>query len=376
MQVSPPGCAMRATLHAANMLMQWRGLTPLANKHCDIDIAAWVQRRETIEELDDDLFESTAYIFVAETIDHRHRDAFLSRTADVRKAAAKKKAARKRGKKRNQDEEHEDDEGDGDASDDGEAIQTPEGQFVVRTHANRYELKKLICDATQFVSQLYPLCFSCSVPQEQRPHIGLEYRHAMIVHAGFSMKEFNLRLRRIVQDVDEFRKKCVAVEKLAPESVEKLPVRLFFIVWGAAFNPRTGSQFKVLQRSVRKFNISQAENSTGISIEAHSVVELQFDVTQHEHAGAYTVVNPATIPALRTIALHQFRYLHDTDPQARVRDLRVGQVVRIDRANASVEYVVVVPYDSVIAADGGDEGDEDAPAAPAKKVPAVQQGAE
>ena len=355
--------AMRATLQAAKIMTELRGLSPLGVRFCDLNIVEWLKRRDTLEQLDEELFDDTAYMFVAEMLDHAHRGAMLSRARELRKSRKASGKRKKRGAHCDSDNEHEETD-----DDDNEPTQTENGRYVVRTHTNRYEIGKLISDPSQFVPNLYPLVFGTSAPQAQRPHDKLDYRHAMVVHAGMTMKEFNKCLCRAVLQVDDLRKKC--------NLEETAHVRIFFIMWGGTFDPRTGKSYNLLARSVRTFNQSQQEKSSGISIEAFSVVELQYDVTEHQHASKCTVVDPTKILALRTIAKHQYRYLHDTDPQARARDLRVGQVVRVERPDKTIDYVVVVPYDSVIAAAGGEEADEDAPAVSTKKVSAVQQGAE
>ena len=133
-----------------------------------------------------------------------------------------------------------------------------------------------------------------------------------------------------------------------------MPCRILLVLWGDSFLPKADS-YKSVARRVLAMNREARKSGTNITLEAYSVLELQSDLTQHDDVGHYEVVrDPASVPELRTIAAHQFAYLRDTDAQARLRDFRPGQIVRITRRDfllggISIDYRHVVAYDLLLA---------------------------
>jgi DNA-directed RNA polymerase subunit H (RpoH/RPB5) len=372
MQVSDAGQLLRSTLQATKILIELRGMVPIMRTDAELDVKAWLKRREALEDLDEDLFEEAANTFVAELLDHDHKRLMLGRVEEVRRQRVfKKKQPKSKSRaaqRRRRTEEDADEEPTPEEEDESVEIATLDDVGAgLHMHGNVYVINRLVSNHNEFLPHLYPLVFGCITPPAQRPHALLDYRLAIVVHSGRSAKIYNETLKTAVESLERLRMERGVMFGYAGDSAALMPCRIFVVLWGAAFHPKTGAGYSAIQAANTAFNKKQVANKNFITVEAWSVVELQFDVTEHEDVGAYTVVNDiTTVPELRTVKTHQFAYIRENDAQARVRDLRVNQVVRIDRtdfdlAGKSHDYRVVVPHDFVLEKhDDKEDGAEEA----------------
>lgn len=366
MQVSDAGQLMRSTLQATKILTELRGMVPIMRTDAELDVNAWLKRREAMEDLDEDLFEEAANTFVAELLDHDNKRLILGRVEESRRQRAFKKKQtkaktrapnRRRRRVDEDDEETTQDTQPADEEDDNEPeeIATLDGIGTgLHMHGNVYVIDRLTSNHKEFLPHLYPLVFGCMLPHERRPHALLDYRLAIVVHTGQSTKQYTKTLKAAVERLERLRVDRGAAMGLGGDGTDPIPCRIFVILWGSSFHPKTGRCYAEIQKYNVVFNEKQLANKSFVTVEAWSVIELQFDVTEHEDVGAYTVVaDISKVPELRTIKAHQFAYIRENDAQARVRDLRVNQVVRIDRtdfdlAGKSHDYRVVVPHNFVL----------------------------
>lgn len=388
MQVSDAGMLMRATLQASKILIEYRGMMPLTRSDNELDVRPWLARRSAIEELDEELYEEVANTFVAELLDHQHKQVVLGRIADARtrrknarkpKKKTKKKAAKRKSRKRHIDSDEEEEEQE--EPDDDDALSEEDddehreildgGQYVIRMQGETYAIHRLISDYQQFMPHLYPLVFGCVTPSERRPHPMLDYRLAAIVHTGRDVKTVNATLKSIIVRIDRLRAERSSVFGFDAARATSMPCRVVVVLWGSSFFPKTGKSYNMIRNGVKQLNIAQRESGGGnITFEAYSVLELQTDIGEHEDVGSYEVVrDPSVVPELRTVKPHQFPYMRDSEPQAKLRDYRPGQIVRVTRRDFDMGgithcYRIVVSDDQLRAANaagggGGDDADED-----------------
>lgn len=389
MQVSDAGMLMRATLQASKILIEYRGMMPLMRSANELDVRPWLARRSAIEELDEELYEEVANTFVAEMLDHQHKQVVLGRIADARarrvsakkkKKPKKKKSKARAGRKRRtaadeDDDEEEEDEEEEEPDEDDESDDQPQevldgGQYVIRMQGETYAIHRLVSDYQQFMPHLYPLVFGCVTPSERRPHPLLDYRLAVIVHTGRDVKTVNATLKSIIVRIDRLRTERSHVFGFDAAHAANMPCRVLVVLWGSSFFPKTGKSYNMIRNGVKQLNVAQREPGGGnITFEAYSVLELQTDIGEHEDVSTYEVVrDPGAVPELRTIKPHQFPYMRDAEPQAKLRDYRPGQVVRITRRDFDMGgithcYRIVVSDEQLRAASaaggGGDGGGAD-----------------
>ena len=368
MQVSDAGKLLRSTLQASKFLMTYRGMQPLMNTRDELDVASWLKRREALEDMDEELFDEIAHTFVAEMLEHDHKHLMLDRVVAAReKRAAKKKAkAKKSRRRRNSDDE----EASADDDDDDEApeeIPSLDGlKSGLHMQGKIYSIPRLVGNYAEFMPHLYPLVFGCASTPDKRRHNKLDYRLALLVHTGRSMKEYKMTLKKVVDRLHRLRLKLGGEFGFEGAAAATMPCRIVVVLWGAPFHPKSGKLYDGVQKSILEFNAAQVACNSNVTVEAWSVVELQYDVTEHEDVGrAYTVIDdPSAVPELRTIKNHQFAYIRVNEPQARARDLRIDQLVRVDRsdfdmAGQSHDYRVVVPGTYVLESTGDNDEEVD-----------------
>jgi hypothetical protein len=355
MQVSDAGRLMRSTLQAAKILIELRGMHPLLGGSSELDIDKWLPRRAALEQLDVELFEEVANTFVAELLDHAHKQVVLGRVAASRQQRERKLAKKKPGARmtaaarRRAHAELEQAEADEAAQEEETLAATQDA--VVRMQGNVYSIKRLVSDFQEFVPHLYPLLFTGRPPPD-RPHARLDYRLAAIVHTGNTVKAFNATLKSVLERIDRVRHERATQFGYTSASAKSMPCRIMLVLWGAAFHPKSGRSYNIVRNGIAVLNAKQREADSNITFEMFSVVELQYDAAAHQDVGRTSVV-AAPLRELRTVKEHQFAYMRDTDVQARLHDYSVGQIIRADRtdfdlAGRSYDYRVVVPHDHVL----------------------------
>lgn len=381
MQVSDAGALMRATLHASNILIKHRGMSPMLRGFNEMDVRKWLERREALEDLDEEVFEQVANVFVAEMVDHKHKNVMLGRVAAERQRQELRikkreerqqqagRPARRRARAEIEEANDDDDESSAHEQPHSGSEQALAEENGIHMDGKVFSIKRLVSDYHEFLPHLYPLVFSCTTPAAQRPHALLDYNLAFIVHTGRDVKTCKATLKAVIEQVVRLRIEKAATLRYDVANVHKMPCRIMLVLWGSSFHPATGKSYNAMRSELGRMNEKQcAPDGTNITMEMFSVTELQYDVTTHEDAAKYEVVNdPRSVPELRTIKEHQFSYIRQYDAQAMVLDLRIGQVVRELRTDFELggrthDYRIVVPQNYVLekmASDNNDEGQAD-----------------
>jgi DNA-directed RNA polymerase subunit H (RpoH/RPB5) len=133
-------------------------------------------------------------------------------------------------------------------------------------------------------------------------------------------------------------------------NAELVRTRVILVLWGTPFHPSTGKSTKLFQTRLVALNAQSADKN--LSFASFSVDELLYDATDHEDVARVEIVTDrAAHPRLRHTKDFQLPYIRVSDPQARIRDLRVGQIIKVHRQDfalggESVDYRVVVPDDA------------------------------
>lgn len=369
MQVSDAGMLLRSTLQASKILIQLRGMIPLTRGKDEVDVRQWLQRRDVIEDLDEELFEHVAHSFVALMLEHDKKNAVMGKVVASTKKSDKKlpakrgrggsAAGRGRGRRRPREESVDDD------NDDEEVPEVEAAPGALRIDDNDYVISKLTAHHREFLPHLYPLVFGALVSPDRRPHAMLDYPLAAIVHTGRDVKTVKLVLKKMMARMHKLRVERAALFGYTSETAPYMPCRLLLVLWGNKFHPKTGSSYNPVRLAIAELNALERASGNNITTEMYSVTELNCDVAAHEDAGQYTVINdPSSVRELKTIKPHQYAYIRENDPQAKLRDLRIGQVVRIDRKDfdlggKSHDYRVVVSHDHVLEAGADAPGIDD-----------------
>lgn len=301
MQVADHEQLMRATLRAARILVEFRGMQPISVPGYDIDLQAWLQRADSIELLDAMAHHDVARAFFVEMLSHAARAALIPDSdtepvpLDAETTARAYRAATQRAPKRQ-----------------GFVCG---GQICIP--------ERLLSNHSLFLSKLHPIAFVAT--DDARPHAALNYRLALVVHAG---PRLAIAKQTILGGLERLRRLRRAHADLlgSPETVH---ARLFVIIWRDKFHPRFGEQRTNLQTAVAKLAASVAAER--LTLEVHNVIELQYDATRNARVPRHTAVDRATEPGIATIRDAEFRTILIDDVQVRLHDFAVGQIIRIDR---------------------------------------------
>lgn len=316
MQVTDCEQLMRATLRAASILTTLRGMQPMGVAGYDIDLHAWLQRAEWNELLGELAHRDVARAFFVEMLSNTTRATLMpSGDAPPPEPDAKTAAAVARG-----------------------ANQRMPQRQVFATGTDLVVLERLMASHTLFIGRLHPIAF-IAPPDAPRPHAGLRYRLALLVHAGLRVVSIK---QTILASLDCLRRLRQAHAELL--GGEQVPARLFVVIWGWQFHPRFPGQTTILHTALNKVSASVAAEH--ITIETHHVLELQYDVTRNARVPLHTAVDRATEPGIATIRDAEFRTMLLNDVQVRVHDFAVGQIVRVDRTDLElggdpIEYYMV-----------------------------------
>lgn len=372
---------MRSTLQAAHIMVNLRGMTPLSSGGDDIPLSLWLEQREMIESLEEQVFEDTASIFAMQMLYYDNKHVLLERVDELvpkqkKKKKKKKKAKSKRGsRKRRVGDVASDDDDDGvhtssSSSDDedheganaSKQITEEKGGYVLHSNGNVYSISRMLSSVSEFVPHLCPLVFGCIKPLERRPHMLLTYPLAVVVHIDEGVAAVNLAVKNILTRLAVVRRERASMFGYTDANADVMPCRVMLILWGAGFAPKNGRQYKSLRANIASINRAQRDSGNNITFEMFSVIELQADLSKHEDAGTYeAIADPSTVPELSTIKSHQFRYLRDTDRVARLYDFQPGQIVRALREDfelggTTYDYYVVVAHDRLLEARDDDDG--------------------
>jgi hypothetical protein len=330
MQVCDAGRALRATLNAASFLIELRGYTQLRPDESTLDIAKLLARRETIEALEPELFKVVAESFVCGSLRHAARRKFAYTGAS--------------GRRRNSNNADVDDSETVDASL-ARRVRVSGGWRLqaIRVGAQVMVASQLVKSAAAFSDALEPYIFENRRPLAERTHAALDYDLALLVHTGLTMAQTNRAIECAIRYSVKLRE-----DHAERMGVAKIGVRVFLVLWGDTFHPTRGTQYRTLQRDVGQMN-DLYSGETGVSLEAWSVFELQYDATKHHLAPQFTALNDAEASAeraLRNVSRTDHRQMLDSDVQARARGFDVGQLVAVDRCDLGLgghsrSYVVV-----------------------------------
>lgn len=310
MQVSDCEQLMRSTLRAADILGRLRGMHHVGIDGVDIDLPAWLKRAPYIELLDEHAHLDVARAFLADMLSHATKSVLFDAPVDAHVTPESEAGARAARAARSS---------------------RPEHQAIV-VGGEVQMLDRLMQNYGRFISRVHPLVFVA--PQGSvRPHAGLDYRLALVVHCG---KRQALVSKCIAESLDRLRH----LRRTHAESLggADCPARLFLIVWRDEFNPTYGGRSASKLRTELR-EISEKVAHERLTIEAHNVIELQYDATVNKRVPRHTAVaNRASEPGIATIADAQFPSLLLSDPQTRLHDFRLGQIIRIERHDIELGY--------------------------------------
>lgn len=306
MQVSDCEQLMRATLRAARILCTLRGMHHIGIDGVDINIDAWLARADSIELLDENAHKDVARAFFVDMLSHATKSVLFgieaSRHAEPLTPTSETGARTRRRAASSAPER--------------QAIALPD-EIVLPDRLLRYY--------NRFIAHLHPLVFIAH-GDAVRPHARLDYRLALVVHCGQRLQLIKKTITESLQLLRELR--TTHADSLGGADC---PARLFVIVWRDQFHPLYGEQTQTtkLYNDVRDIGVGVA--SEHLSIELHNVLELQYDAVHHERVPRHVAVERATEPGIATISDAQFPTLLLSDPQTKLHDFRVGQIIRIER---------------------------------------------
>lgn len=309
MQVSDCEQLMRSTLRAAHILCQLRGMQPIGIDGVDIDLSAWLARAESIELLDQNAHKDVARAFFIEMLSHATKAVLFGGGTGSRAIESVSEAAvRARF---------------------GANTCIPSRQAMVMDDQVCLP-DRLMQHYSRFIARMHPLVFVSQLGAV-RPHTRLDYRLAMVVHCG-------LRLASVKHTITDSLARLRALRSAHANSLGGVncPARLFLIVWRDEFHPRYGRQTTALQTAVQQMAAAAADEH--ITLEFHNVLELQYDATRNERVPRHTAVERATEPGIATIADAEFPAILLTDPQVKLHDFRLGQIIRIERRDIELGY--------------------------------------
>lgn len=347
MNVSDLGKMMRATIRAAQQLVEFRNLHPVALTH-ECRLEPWLKMSDYIEELPHEMFEQTARAFGALMLNHqRKNDPVKSLAEQNREALDAERAAqevegekkRKRWSKRLKKE----------PKADGPVLQraieqAESGSRQVVRVANEVMLFDDLCTGhARFLPHMHQPAFVCP-PGVRRSHATLRERLALLVHAGGSTAAVRASLERTLDRLMVLRRARAAALGYGAQP-RQLPCLIMVVLWPTSAK---GGLYTRLEKQALEHEAFGDDNRAALRIELVSVDTLQFDVTRNASLPRFSVVHePHECDDLRTIKPYELRYMRESDPQARVRALRPGQVVRVDRQDLELggdvrSYLMVV----------------------------------
>lgn len=369
---SPAGKLMRSTLVLAQALREHHAMRQLRSGRAvdsELDLTPWLARMEQLEALDEAMHEIQARTFLVRMLDHDGKRALMSRDyeAELKKkkeAAVKKKKQRKKKKtaraakrsraSREQEEEEEEAAQDEEAED-GEPLNEYTDDEIARVvneqraqlvtiKGRQYVLRSLLEDPANFLDHVHPLLFVCTRPPERRPNPAHETHITIVLHCGMATAEVQKRIKWCIGAVGRVREGVRS--RFGLDSAEQVCTRVVLVLWGTPFHPSTGKSTKLFRTRVRALNEQFA--AINLSFASFAVDELLYDATEHDDVAAVEIVTDRSAhPRLRYTKDFELPYIRVTDPQARIRDLRVGQIIKVHRRDfalggESCDYRVVV----------------------------------
>lgn len=299
---------MRATLRAGHILCQLRGMHHVGIDGVDIDLTAWLARSESIELLDENAHKDVARAFFVDMLSHATKSLLFASAAEAQPNTSSASATRARRAAHSR-------------AADRQAI-VIDGEVQIPS--------RLMQHYSRFILRMHPLVFVAR-QGVARPHARLDYRLALVVHCGQKLASIN---QSIVKSLDLIRKLRRAHAELL--GGDDCPARLFLIVWRDEFHPLHGRQKTQLQTDVQTASASVA--SEHLSIEMHNVLELQYNATQNDSVPRHIAVTRDTEPGIATIRDAEFPGILLTDPQVKLHDFRLGQILRIERRDIELGY--------------------------------------
>ena len=294
---------MRATLHAARILVELRGMQPMGVEGYEIDLVKWMHRADNIELLDALAHHDVASAFFVEMLSNATRAALMPDSDKPREpldAETTARAYRAANRRAPQNQ--------GFVSD---------GQLCIP--------QRLLLDHHMFVGRLHPIAF-VAPEGAVRPHPALDYRLVLLLHAGSRLCSVKTA---ILSGLERLRRLRVAHANMIGGAGQ--PARLFVIVWRDKFHPLFGDQTKKLRSTLDK--IAGDVRAERLTIEAFNVIELQYDATRHTCVPRHIAVDRATEPGIASIRDAEFRTLLLDDIQVRLHDFAPGQIIRIERTD-------------------------------------------
>lgn len=307
MQVSDVEQLMRSTLRAADILCRLRGMASVGIDGIDIDVAAWLLRADAIELLGEQAHRDVARAFFIEMLSHATKSALFDGTDDQAPQVGGEVTERaRRAVSRTRPDQ--------------QAIVMPDGIFIP---------ERLMTDYHLFVARLHPLVFVAA--RDPPLHRGLCYKLALVVHSGHRLISTKQAILRGLDQLRQLRK--VHAASLGGADCH---ARLFLIVWRDEFHPLQGKQTTVLRTCIAE--IAKQVAREHLTIEAHNVIELQYDATTNERVPKHMPVDRASEPGIATIADAELPTLLLDDVQVRLYDFAPGQIVRIERKDLELGY--------------------------------------
>jgi DNA-directed RNA polymerase subunit H (RpoH/RPB5) len=310
MQVSDCEQLMRATLRAAHILCHLRGMRPIGIDGVDIDLAAWLARAESIELLDENAHRDVARAFFIEMLSHATKAALFG-GRDGAAAAGPSAAAVARARA-------------------GANSHAPHRQAIVLDDDQVCLPDRLMEQYGRFITRMQPLVFVAQ-PGGVRPHTKLDYRLVMVLHCGQRLISVKQSVTQALERLRQLR-----IAHASSLGGADCPARLFLIVWRDEFRLHHGKQTTALHTAVQAIAATVAAEH--ITLEMHNVVELQYDATRNERVPRHTAIERATEPGIATIADAEFPTILLTDPQVKLHDFRLGQIIRIERRDIELGY--------------------------------------
>ena len=343
MNVCDVGQLLRGTLRAAQNLQHFRGLEH-ASRRDACDLRPWLARAALLEELPDELFQSAARAFLACVLQHANKkerdDAAAQKQAERcadepgENAPTKRKRARKRGQATDNVEQQEL----------ARAIEHTTGAHqLVRSAKQVHVFDRLSAAASAFVPHVQALVFERASDAEP-VHATARELLALLVHSGINAKQINASLDEALARMETLRDARAEELRYNTDQRLDLPCLLQFVVWGATYRHGAAGHARVRN----KLRNAQRQWRGRLRIELLTAAELQYNVAEHVLLPVFDIVhNPSQCRDLRTSKPHELRYMRESDPQARVRGLRAGQVVRVTRSDMALggvghSYLIVV----------------------------------
>ena len=313
------------------VLCKMRGMTPAARTDDELKLSQWLAKLDRIEEVDEETHDLMARTFLVRALDHDGKRALLSKEHKKPKTKASKKKRSRDDDESDDEEEEEEFVNPGHDYTDAELIALDRTRKVVSLNNKLYTQRAVLSNCEQFLKHLHPMLFmQLNQDTSQLPNPAIDYQWAVLLHAGTRAQNVRKQLTRCVTLVQKLRE--VAADRQQLDSPTQLKVRIVMVAWGSTYHPVKGLNIKRLRALMHDMSAKAAKEGDGISYEVFSVHELLFDATDHVDVGPVQVVRDMKqYRCLRHTKPHELPYIKRTDIQARLRDLRPGQVVRVER---------------------------------------------